>query len=49
MPLFVIGFCYSIPLACGSADAPSNVQWLLVTDKRAKIASSGKTVVSNQM
>jgi len=22
MPLFVIGFCYSSPLACGGADAP---------------------------
>ena len=36
MPLFVIGFCYSIPLAGGSADAPSNVQWLLVADKSEK-------------
>jgi hypothetical protein len=36
MPLFVIGFCYSIPLACGSTDAPSNIQWLLVADKSAK-------------
>ncbi len=36
MPLFVIGFCYSTLLACGGADAPSNVQWLSVADKRAK-------------
>jgi len=35
MPLFVIGFCYSIPLACGSADAPSTIQWLLVAGTRA--------------
>jgi hypothetical protein len=36
MPLFAIGFCYSIPLACGSADAPSNIQWLLVPGTGAK-------------
>jgi hypothetical protein len=35
MPLFVIGFCYSIPLAFGSADAPSNIQWLSVAGTRA--------------
>ena len=34
MPLFVIGFCYSSPLACGSADALSNIQWLSVADIR---------------
>jgi hypothetical protein len=35
MSLFVIGFCYIIPLACGAADAPSNMPWLLVVDKHA--------------
>ena len=36
MPLFVIGFCYSTPLACGGADALSDMQWLSVADTDAK-------------
>jgi hypothetical protein len=30
MPLFVIGFCYSIPLACGSTDALSHIMYVAV-------------------
>jgi len=48
MPLFVIGFCYSTPLACGGADALSDMQWLSVADTDVKDRSSGKTVVSSQ-
>ena len=49
MPLFVIGFCYSSPLACGRADALSTYNGYRSTTHVRMIASSGKTVVNNQM
>ncbi len=49
MPLFVIGFCYSSPLACGRADALSIYNGYRSTTHVRMIASSGKTVVNNQM
>ena len=46
MPLFVIGFCYSIPLACGSADALSDMQWLSVADTGTKDRSGAERLSS---
>ena len=50
MPLFVIGFCYSIPLACGSTDALSHIMicggWSQTQVQR--FALERKPVVSNR-
>src|SRR5437868_4917510 len=49
MPLFATGFCYIIPLACGGADALSNMQWLSVSDTEAKDRIARRIVVSSQI